>query len=237
MQYFKNFSTIEYDVYGDGKTRQITDVFRKIKIDPQFLDDITFYTYYNIKNGERPDNVSYKLYGKIDYHWTFNLLNPWLLDIRKDWPMNNLELEDYVFEKYSYSVLMISDRALATKYSVGEIVQGLASDAQGRIIKKDPNLGYLVISKTNSKSFSDGELILGKTTGDYLPTQGERKQYNAPHHYEVGGNVVDRFVVGALPITNYEYEIEKNESNTRIKVIRPELIQAVAEKFIQTISS
>ena len=38
MRYFKNFSTIDYDMDGDGKTRKITDVFRKVKIDPKFLD-------------------------------------------------------------------------------------------------------------------------------------------------------------------------------------------------------
>lgn len=236
MQYFKNFGTIDYDINGDGKTRKITDVFRKIKVDPQFLDDITFYTFYSIRNGERPDNVSYKLYGKIDYHWTFVLLNPWLLDIRKDWPMNNLELEDYVFEEYSKDVLMINSIELATKYRVGESIQGLASDARGIITKKDPNLGYIVITKTNTKSFSNGELVLGTTTNDYLTIQGERKEYNAPHHYELNNRTVDRFTNGALPITNYEYEIARNEANTRIKVIRPELIQAITEKFIQAIS-
>ena len=236
MRYFKNFSTVNYDIYGDGKTRTITDLFRKIRIDPKFLDDITFYTYYIIKNGERPDIVSYRLYGKIDYHWTFGLLNPWLLDVRRDWPMNNVELEDFVFAKYNKDIIMISDVALATKYKVGETVQGLASGATATIISKDPNLGYLVVKKTNSRAFTSGELLLGQMSGDYLALQSERKEYNAPHHFELSdGSVVDRCKVGAHPITNFEYEIQKNENNTKIKVIRPELVQIVSEKFIDTI--
>lgn len=235
MKYFSNFTTVDYDIYGDGKTRKITDVFRKVKVDPKFLDNITFYKYYVIANGERPDTVSYNLYGRVDYHWTFGLLNPWLLDIRTDWPMNNLELEDYVFAKYPNDALMISDRTLATKYVVGETVQGLASNAKATIISKNVNLGYLVVKKT-SGNFVNGELVLGLKSGDFLPIASERKQYNAPHHFALGnGDVVDRFKVGAQPITNYEYEIEKNESHTRIKVIRPELIDAVIEKFIETI--
>ncbi len=237
MKYFRNFSTIDYDMLGDGKTRQITDVFRKARIDPRFLDDITFYTYYTIRNGERPDTVSYKLYGRIDYHWTFGLLNPTLLEIRNDWPMNTIELQDYVYEKYPKDVIMISDRNLSNNYRIGEVVQGLASNARGTILSKDPNLGYIVIDKTNSNTFISGELALGQTSNNFLTIQGERKQYNAPHHYSLGdGTIVDRFKVGAQQVTNYEHEIEENEKHTRIKVIRPELVQVVAEKFISTIT-
>ena len=48
MDYFKHFNTVSYDIYGDGKTRNIADVFRKVRIDPKVLDDITFYRYYVI---------------------------------------------------------------------------------------------------------------------------------------------------------------------------------------------
>lgn len=237
MKYFSNFKTIDYDILGDGKTRKITDVFRKVRVDPQVLDNITFYTYYNILNGERPDTVSYKLYGRVDYHWTFNMLNPWILDVRRDWPMNNVELEDYVFRKYTDDAIMISDRALATKYKVGETIQGLASGAKATLLSKDVNLGYIRIRKINSRSFFAGELVLGETSNDYLTAESERKYYNAPHHYVLAnGDIVDRFKVGAQQVTNYEYEIDKNESHTRIKVVRPEIIDVIAEKFIETIN-
>lgn len=237
MKYFQNFNTIKYDILGDGATREIADVFRKIKINPVFLDDITFYTYYTIPNGERPDSVSYKLYGKIDYHWTFQLLNPWLLDMRENWPMNTVELEHYIEEKYTDTALIISDLALASKFQIGETVQGLASNATGVIISKNVNLSELLINKT-SGNFSGGELIYGQTSNDYLILDAERLHQNAIHHYELtDGTIVDRFEVGAQQITNYEYEIAINEQHTRIKVIRPELIQAVTKKFIDTIKA
>lgn len=237
MKYFSNFGTVTYDILGDGKTREIADVFRKVKINPLFLDDITFYTYYTIPNGERPDSVSYRLYGKIDYHWTFQLLNPWLLDMRQDWPMNTIELEHYIEEKYPLTALIINDLELANKFQVGETVQGLASNAIGTVVSKNVNLNQVLINK-QSGIFSQGELIYGQTSGDYLVLDSERLQQNAIHHYElVDGTVVDRFTVGAQAITNYEYEIAVNEQHTQIKIIRPELIQVVTKKFIDIIKS
>jgi hypothetical protein len=38
-------------------------------------DDAAFYTYYDIQNGDRPDQVSQKLYGRSDLHWTFAIMN------------------------------------------------------------------------------------------------------------------------------------------------------------------
>lgn len=237
MEYFKHFSTVSYDMYGDGKTRDIADIFRKVRIDSQVLDDITFYRYYIITNGERPDIVSYKLYKSTEYHWTFSLLNPWMLDIKTDWPMSIEELNDYAARKYPYVVLNFSDLTLASKYQVGETLQGLASGARGIVISKNVNLGEVVIRKTNALNYSNGELVLGQTSGDFLTLTNEVAQVNATHHYELGdGTPVDRFTVGKQSITNFEYEFAKNEEHTRIKVIRPELIGLVANSFINTIS-
>lgn len=237
MDYFKHFNTVSYDIYGDGKTRNIADVFRKVRIDPKVLDDITFYRYYVITNGERPDIVSYKLYRSTEYHWTFSLLNPWMLDVKTDWPMSIEELNEFVARKYPYVVLNFNDLSLASKYRVGETLQGLASGARGVVISKDVNLGEVVIRKTNTSNYSNGELVLGSVSGDFLNLTNEVLQINATHHYELAdGTPVDRFTVGRQSVTNFEHELAKNEEHTRIKVIRPELIGLVADSFINIIS-
>lgn len=235
MKYFANFNTISYDINGDGSTREIANIFRKVKINPIFLDDITFYTYYTILNGERPDTASFKLYGKVDYHWTFQLLNPWLVDMQKDWPMDSIELNHYIEEKYPYKSLIIDDIELASKYQVGETLQGLVSGATATVLSKDVNLKQITIDNLVG-NFADGEIVYGQTSEDYLTLVSQRDQQNAIHHYELtDGEIVDRFTVGAQAITNYEYESILNEEHTKIKVIRPELIQTVTKKFIDVI--
>lgn len=235
MKYFYNFKKIEFDVYGNGQTQTLTDFFRRSKIKPQLFDNVLYYTFYDIKNGERPDVVSQKLYRTPAYHWTFGLVNPWLIDVRTDWPMSTYELQTYIDEKYTNHCFMINDIAIASMFEIGEEIQGLVSNAKATIIAKDVNLGYIKI-KINSGTFQNNELVYGLTTGDYIAIDSIREFRNAPHHYElVDGSACDRFTVGAQPITNAEYELKINEGNVRIRVIRPEYIQQIASLFTQLV--
>lgn len=237
MKYFANFDKISYDILGDGSTREITNIFRKFRVNPLFLDNITFYRYYTIRNGERPDTLSFKLYGKTDFYWTFSVLNPWLIDMKKDWPMDSTELEHYIEDKYKNKSLIINDLTLASKYQIGETVQGLVSNASGVVVNKNVNLKQITLSDVTG-SFQNGELIFGQTSQDYLNVDFYVDEANAIHHYELSdGTIVDRFTVGAQGITNSEYEIAVNENHSIIKVIRPELITEVSKRFMDIIKS
>lgn len=57
------------------------------------------YTPYIVQDGERPDFVSYKLYGSPDYDWLIMLAND-IHSLYDDWPKNSIDLESYIIEKY-----------------------------------------------------------------------------------------------------------------------------------------
>jgi hypothetical protein len=57
------------------------------------------YTPYIVQDGERPDYVSYKLYGSTDYDWIILLAND-IHSLYDDWPKNSVDLELYIIEKY-----------------------------------------------------------------------------------------------------------------------------------------
>ena len=54
---------------------------------------------------------------------------------------------------------------------------------------------------------------------------------NSIKEYRKDGYVVDSTVIGAVAITNKEYEVEQNEAKRRIKIISPTLIQAVVQEL------
>jgi len=54
---------------------------------------------------------------------------------------------------------------------------------------------------------------------------------NSIKEYRKDGFVVDSTVIGAVGITNKDYETEKNEAKRRIKIIAPSLIQAVVQEL------
>ena len=95
MTYFKNFGLVEYR-YGeeDESTRVLTeDLSIYVNLLDQISDVIGFYEYYFILSGDRPDTLSYKLYGSTDYYWTFYLMNSSLKE--SGWPLSSKELIKY----------------------------------------------------------------------------------------------------------------------------------------------
>lgn len=55
---------------------------------------------------------------------------------------------------------------------------------------------------------------------------------NATHHYEnEQGFVVSENEVGAVAVSNYQYEINVNETKRRIKLISPQLLSQILTQF------
>ena len=61
MNFFKNFPTVEVDLQRNGKINKMVNIFRSVRPLQNFIDDVAVYTFYEIKNGERPDIVSQRL--------------------------------------------------------------------------------------------------------------------------------------------------------------------------------
>lgn len=60
-------------------------------------------------------------------------------------------------------------------------------------------------------------------------------KYNNPqaiHHYELNGLIYAEPITGAVPVTNFQYEYDKNEKKRKIRVIIPELIESVANSLL-----
>ena len=73
MSYFKYFPKVPYK-FGNETSQ---DTFENISVYADIIDqiknDVAAYEEYYILPGERPDQVSLKLYDTPNYHWTFFL--------------------------------------------------------------------------------------------------------------------------------------------------------------------
>ena len=235
MRYFKHFPKIDYDLDANGQTREIVDTFRFAKIVTDFKDDITFYRFYDIQEGERPDHVSQKLYNTPIYYWTFFLCNPEMKSLHNDWPISSNDLEDKLKHKYPNQVLTINTNDFHSKFDINEQVNGLISGATATYIGKDSNKGFVTI-KNVTGTFTNGEIIQGQTSGDTATIGTQVKELQAPHHYEKDGFHVPRGTAGSSEVTNLQYEQGINDAKKKIKVIRPELISDVAKQFRSIVS-
>ena len=237
--YFKNFGFAEYK-FGDNTDIDLSqDLTKYVDLIDQIRNNISFTENYNILSGDRPDVVSHKLYGTMDYYWTFYLMNE---HVRlSGWPLNNDEILDQVKSKYPNRVLTTTSE-IGALFPVGQVIEGQSSSAIGEIVKRNLDLGQLFVKLTQGTKFTAGETIsYVDTSATGSPTRtlsitGETEQYNAVHHYEDNGVQVDIDPfsgpgVSLTPITYRDRLESRNDALKEIVVIRPDQITTIVSEF------
>ena len=102
-KYFSYLPNIQYALSAN-KAGQINyasmkDFFRLSVIRDDIFREDTVYTKYNVKNGERPDQISYELYGDEQFYWVLLQINE-ITDYYSQWPLSDKELDEYTAKKY-----------------------------------------------------------------------------------------------------------------------------------------
>ena len=101
--YFKQFPDVDYALRvnsaGKSKNIKIKDYFRLTRVRDDIFSESTLYTEYIVKNGERPDQISYNIYGSEKYYWIILQVND-IVDYYNEWPLSQQELEKYIIDKY-----------------------------------------------------------------------------------------------------------------------------------------
>lgn len=95
--FFRYFPTISYKI--DNHETLITDISVAFLQKRLFLDKAYKFRKYTILEGERPEEVSYKLYGSVRYHWVLLVLNN-IVDPMTEWFMSTDLLMEYTEAKY-----------------------------------------------------------------------------------------------------------------------------------------
>ena len=208
MSFFRQFPTINYDLKKDGSIMRMVNIFRNVRPLQNYVDNPSLYNFYEIKNGERPDTVSQRLYGTPDFYWTFFVINEFLHDGYKVWPLSQEQLFDYIKEQYNgYAITTkpvivrtgdgtISEfrDSLSGKFQLGETIVGSISNAQGILTKKNIDMNQLVVQnmKNTNRYTGDGaannnnyELLIGSTTNDSVESYEVFNYADAPHHYYI----------------------------------------------------
>jgi hypothetical protein len=126
MSFFSQFPKVDYDLLNNGVENEIIDIYRNVDVREFMIDDVITYTYYEVKDGERPDQVSKKLYGDDQYYWTFFITNDHLKDGLKAWPKSYRQLDNYIKTKYDkYSVITLEAKQ---KFSNGSFEGYIGDD-------------------------------------------------------------------------------------------------------------
>ena len=103
MSYFSKFPKITYDMKGDSIRKLIPDILRRVKLRTTIKSGGMLFDKYDVKEGERPEDVAFKWFGDPELHWIILMTNN-VTDRYYDWPMNQVQFAEYLTDKYGTNV-------------------------------------------------------------------------------------------------------------------------------------
>ena len=107
MSFFTKYNPNVISVEINGNDILIADLFSQIRIDDFApVDSSKAFRFLDVQDGERPDTISFLLYGTEKYYWTLFLINDHLREGSNRWPRSTSELNRRIENTWSkYSVI------------------------------------------------------------------------------------------------------------------------------------
>jgi hypothetical protein len=247
-KFFKHFPLVDYQFGNEESTALFQNIGTYISILDEMRDDIAFHTNHFIGEFERPDTLSFMLYGTTEFYWTFYYLNPHIRE--SGWPISIQEL--YTRVKKDYPNRVVTTNSDISKILLpGTEVRGSKSSTTGTIVKRNLDMGQLIIrAGDNFEGSATGEEIIDVTDGAEATSKAtsisDTAQYDSIHHYEdstgewqfptpntgsAGG--IDTSSVGALwtAITIWNRYENRNNALREIKILTPKVASQVQAEF------
>ena len=97
--YFSKFPLMAYDIKGNKSYKLLPDILRRVKLRSSLSSSRFVFDKYNVKEGEKPEDIAFKYYGDAQYHWVVMMANN-LTDRYYEWPMTQPDFADFLTDKY-----------------------------------------------------------------------------------------------------------------------------------------
>lgn len=194
INFFSEFPKTSYTL-DDYQSRQVVvDIFRRVIIAKEYLENSLYYEEYEILHGETPEEVSYRFYGTTELSWAILMVNN-IVDSRFEWPLSEESLYKVVEDKYGgpQNVFTINRAKNAKGYQVET---------------------FFVL--TEDSTHEEPVRLLFENPGE--------DSINTPIAYQ-DSSLISDFE------SNYEVESQRNESKRRIKVLKPEIMLEVVDRY------
>ena len=101
--YFRQLPEIQYPSRSNDSRISdyvtLKNLFKRATIREDIFSNLTFFTKYEIKGDDRPDNVAYELYRDETLDWLVLIANN-IVNVQTEWPMGQEAFHNYLIEKY-----------------------------------------------------------------------------------------------------------------------------------------
>ena len=129
--YFSRFPLRVYDMKGNGVYKLLPDILRRVKLRSGIKAGAFIFTEYDVRDGEKPEDVAVKWFGDPEYHWVILMTNN-ITDRFYEWPMTQPQFQNFIEDKYGIA-------------SIDSIHHYEITQTSGRTTSNGPNdYSYLV---------------------------------------------------------------------------------------------
>jgi hypothetical protein len=219
-----------------------------------------YYMRERVLDGERPDQLSLRLYGTPKYYWTFFFINEHIrLGERIQWPMSDFNLRKKIqndFDGHALiglkrryikgflpRLLIVRDNSFIQKpFIIGEEVRGSISNASATILQLRPDYGQMIVKMISDQtSFRTREFVNGLSSNERFFVHKTVEWADAPMYYEdederevTNPNFIktDEIPTGPFsPVSFREHLFRVNEKLSMIRVLKKDSLTAFENTF------
>ena len=209
--YFSYLPDINYvsrspDRSSNDELIPVKNIFRRAKIRDDMLNVVTAFDDYTVIGDGRPEQVSQKIYGDPRFDWVILTANN-ITKVRDQWPLTENDFRNFILDKYGSDAKLAEIHHYETKELRDD--NGRLVVPQGLIVDSDFNMSYLERNPTRQTTVPYSGISLNEaSTVDNVRTVKDSS-----------GDVITH--TNIFPVSNYEYELDRNEAKRKIKVVRP----------------
>ena len=84
---------------ADGKYKLLPNILRRVKLRAGIRSGSFLFDNYDVKDGERPEDIAFKWFGDAEYHWIILMTNN-ITDRYYQWPLSQPQFAEHLTDKY-----------------------------------------------------------------------------------------------------------------------------------------
>ena len=179
--YFKHFPVIPYDSTGDLNFKVVTNLLKRVAVRTKVKSNTLFFDTYDVKEGERPEDIADKLYGDPELHWVVLFVND-ITDRYHQWPMSGPQFRQYLNDKYTnpdgthHFEIVQKSGDTTVKIDVGTVATDYGSSVETFNPSSDVDGEY--ITTTTAHTFSVGDAVFySSVNGTRISDLTENEKY------------------------------------------------------------
>ena len=88
-----------YDIKGTENYKLLPNILRRVKLRSGLRSGAFLFDNYDVKDGERPEDVAFKWFGDAEYHWVILMTNN-ITDRYYQWPLTQPQFAEHLTDKY-----------------------------------------------------------------------------------------------------------------------------------------